>query len=188
MVERKSSAVWLHLPSVESIVTPPRREAPTAKTLRITNNHSAASSDRQRAPLPQSQPHGVEWRQYTDRYGRRLMPLPDHWHISSGRSRSEARRWADGPITAEKYRIPGKQRPNRVVGRWVFGEAGRPASPVEVSQGNTLIGQRTDPQYIPHIPFRPCYRRKYWEHFYLPLLLSPRYAGVCFPSDGLVRR
>jgi ribonuclease HI len=75
----------------------------------------------ERAKLAAEEPgsHGVEYRQYSDRYGRRPMPLPRSLaHLKreiSEKKWSEARRWAEGRITAKKYRLPDKQRPNRVV-------------------------------------------------------------------------
>jgi ribonuclease HI len=63
--------------------------------------------------------HGVEWLSHSDRYGRRPMPPPRSLanlkRGSSEKKWAEARQWAEGRITARKYRLPTDQRVERVV-------------------------------------------------------------------------
>jgi ribonuclease HI len=85
----------------------------------IVGNERADDSARLAAEEPDA--HGVEWLGYADRYGRRAMPLPRSLanvkREISERKWIEARRWAEGRITARKYKMPREQRPSRVVDR-----------------------------------------------------------------------
>jgi hypothetical protein len=85
------------------------------RVFRETRRLTSGPSWQRRSPAP------TEWNgdnMYADRYGRRPMPLPRALaHLKreiSEKKWSEARRWAEGRITAKKYGIPDKQRPNRV--------------------------------------------------------------------------
>jgi hypothetical protein len=73
--------------------------------------------------------HGVEWLGYADDYGRRLMPpsrsLTTVKRETSEKKWAEARRCAEGRITARKYKMPGKHRPSREVDRCPKRLAGR---------------------------------------------------------------
>jgi hypothetical protein len=73
--------------------------------------------------------HGVEWLGYADRYGRWPIPLPRSLanikREISEKKWAEARRWAEGRITARKYRVLGERQPNKVVDRCPKRLAGR---------------------------------------------------------------
>jgi hypothetical protein len=63
--------------------------------------------------------HGIEWLGQSDRYGRRPMPPPRSLaNIArqiSEKKWTDAKQWAEGRITAKKYRMPADQWPNKAV-------------------------------------------------------------------------
>jgi hypothetical protein len=71
----------------------------------IPGNEKADEWAKLAAEKPEA--HGVEWKQYSDRFGRRLIPLPRSLaHLKreiSHKKWLEAKIWADSRITGKKY-------------------------------------------------------------------------------------
>ena len=101
--------------------------------------------------LDEAGAHGFEWLHFATRYGG--LPLPLHGSLAN--LKREIRRWAEGQISARKYRLPDEQRPNRVTSGSSVRLAGR-FHLLKTGPDNTSNGRRTE---LPRSAGGACKRR-----------------------------